>query len=115
MFNKVTSIGIEIVSLTFDGDSSNIKMAESLGTKFCNNTNFDLSIPHPVTKEPIFVIFNACHAIKLVRNTLGEKKILMDGDGNLIEWDYLRKLAIYQYQYGLHAGTKIRKRHINFW
>lgn len=51
-----------------------IKMAESLGAKFCYTTNFDSSFPHPVTKEPIFIIFDACHAIKLVRNTLGDKK-----------------------------------------
>lgn len=45
---------------------------------------------------------------------MADKKILLDGDGNTIEWNYLKKLVTYQYQYDLHAGTKIRKRHINF-
>lgn len=73
MFGKVTFY-INVVSLTFDGGSSNIRMAESLGAKFCYHTNFDLSIPHPITKESIFLVFDACHAIKLVRNTLVDKK-----------------------------------------
>lgn len=74
--------------LTFGNRSSNIRMAESLEAKFCYTTNFDLFISHPVIKESIFLIFDAYHAIKLVRNTLADKKILLDGDGNTIEWNY---------------------------
>lgn len=51
---KLHPTGINVLSLTFDGGSSNIRMAESLGAKFCYTTNFDLSILHPITKEPIF-------------------------------------------------------------
>ncbi|KYN12118.1 THAP domain-containing protein 9, partial [Trachymyrmex cornetzi] len=86
---KLHPTGINVISLTFDGGTSNIKMAESLGAKFCYTTNFDLSIRHPVTKEPIFLIFDACHAIKLVRNTFGDKKELIDGDGNMIQWNII--------------------------
>lgn len=106
--------GINVVSLTFDGGSSNIKMIESLGATFSDTDNFNLSFPHPITEEPIFIIFDACHAIKLVRNTLEGKKILLEGDKNTIEWSYFEKLVIYQHEYGLHSETKITKRHINF-
>lgn len=52
--------------------------------------------------------------LKLILNTFRDNKILTDSDGNTIEWDYLKKLIVYQYHYGLHVRTKIRKRHINF-
>lgn len=36
---------------------------------------------------------------------------MFDSDGNTIKWNYFKKLVTCQYQYGLHAGTKIRKHH----
>ncbi|KYN10146.1 THAP domain-containing protein 9 [Trachymyrmex cornetzi] len=43
---KLHPTGINVISLTFDGGSSNIKMAENLRAKFCYTTNFDLSQDH---------------------------------------------------------------------
>lgn len=68
-----------IRSLTFDGPTTNINMAEKLGANMKNideNSYFD----HPVTKEPIVIILDACHMYKLIRNTVAEY-ILKDKEG----------------------------------
>ena len=53
--------------------------------------------------------------IKLCRNTLGDWKELYDEDKNPIKWDYFVKLVNLQDKVGIHAGTKIRNRHINYY
>ncbi|KYQ55617.1 THAP domain-containing protein 9 [Trachymyrmex zeteki] len=107
-------IGINVTSLTFDGAQSNIRMAKELGAEFNFTEKASIHFPHPVTKEPIFVIIDACHAIKLIRNTLAQRKVLYNSKGDVIEWKYFQLLVRLQYQYGLHLGTKIRKRHLNW-
>lgn len=108
------STGIIVASLTFDGAASNITMAECLGAQLRDVNNLKLSFLHPVTQEPIFIIFDACHAIKLVHNALTDKKVIYDGDENNIKWNHIQQLVYYQHKYGLHPATKIGKRHINF-
>lgn len=52
--------------------------------------------------------------IKLIRNSLGSKKILYDTEGKTICWSYFEKLVTLQEDEGLHAATKIRKRHLQW-
>lgn len=52
--------------------------------------------------------------IKLIRNSLGSKKILYDTEGETICWSYFEKLITLQEDEGLHAATKIRKRHLQW-
>lgn len=52
--------------------------------------------------------------LKLVRNTIAEKKLLIDGDDNTIDWKYIIKLQNLQETEGLHLGNKIRSVHINY-
>lgn len=63
-------IGVNVVSLTFDGAQSNIRMAKKLDAEINFTEKSSMYFPNPITKEPIFVIIDACHAIKLVRNAL---------------------------------------------
>jgi len=117
MFKKkknLHEIGINIVSLTFDRAPCNIRMVKKLGAEFNFTEKANIHFPHPVTKEPIFVIIDACHAIKLIRNTLAKRKVLYNREVNSIEWKYFEMLVRTQDKYGLHAGTKIRKRHLNW-
>ncbi|TGZ45601.1 THAP domain-containing protein 9 [Temnothorax longispinosus] len=86
-------IRINVVSLTFDGAQSNVKMAKKLGAEFNFTEKASMHFPHSVIKEPIFVIIDACHAIKLVRNALATRKILYDSEGNAIEWKYFQALV----------------------
>ncbi|CAH1994072.1 unnamed protein product [Acanthoscelides obtectus] len=105
--------GVIVTSLTFDGAPVNFTMASHLGA------NFDVSImktcfTHPVTGSDVFIILDPCHMIKLVRNTFGSQKYLIDQDGNQIDWNFLSKLVYTQYSEGLHLGTKITVRHLQF-
>jgi len=47
---------------------------------------------HPVSKEPVFIFYDACHMIKLIRNTFGNKKLLYNDKNEEINWDYIKKL-----------------------
>ena len=51
--------------------------------------------------------------VKLICNTISEYN-LIDGDQNIIDWAHINNLVYMQEQDGLHCGTKIRRRHINF-
>lgn len=71
--------------------------------------------PHPSTQEKIHIIFYACHMLKLVRNTLGDLKILKDAEGNFIEWRFIEALAQLQVKEGLRAGNKLNMTHTHYW
>src|SRR6218665_3571433 len=49
--------------------------------------------------------------LKLIRNTLTEKSIILDSKGNEIKWNYLREL---QSSEGLRAANKLHERHIQW-
>ncbi|KAF0718591.1 Reverse transcriptase domain-containing protein, partial [Aphis craccivora] len=42
------------------------------------------------------VVFDAAHMIKLIRNTFGEKKILIDHNGGVINFNFIEKLLFLQ-------------------
>lgn len=50
----------------------------------------------------------------MIRNTLGNKKILYDEEGEIIRGRYLEQLVTLQEDEGLHAVTKLRKRHLQW-
>lgn len=74
----ISETGAQINSVTFDGTYVNTSMCTTLGA------SFELSNPkpffvNPLTKETVFVIYDPAHMIKLIRNTLGDKKIIING------------------------------------
>jgi len=101
-----------IISITFDGATTNLGMVKNLGADL-QNIQEGSFFKHPVTKEPIVVIPDACHMLKLIRNTVAEYD-LIDNEGNTIQWSFLEKLVEIQEEHKLHPATKIRQRHINF-
>ncbi|KAL6420892.1 hypothetical protein ACFW04_012119 [Cataglyphis niger] len=48
---------------------------------------------HPSTGKNIYIILDPCHILKLIRNCLAFKGILMDKDNNIINWLYFIKLV----------------------
>jgi len=52
--------------------------------------------------------------VKTDRNTFGNLRVIVDGNGNTIKWFFLVKLVQFQEQQGLHTATKICKRHLNW-
>ncbi|KAF0754266.1 THAP-type domain-containing protein, partial [Aphis craccivora] len=97
--NLIKDTGVNVVSITFDGCSSNVTMARLLGCDFSIitlNTKF----------EDVVVFLDPAHMVKLIRNTFGEKKTFLDGDGNLIDFNFVQKLFILQETEGCHLANK---------
>ena len=64
--------GIQVVAFVCDGCGTNHSTAVHLG---CNLLADQLkgTFPHPVTSEPVAFLFDVCHMIKLLRNTLASE------------------------------------------
>ncbi|EZA47403.1 THAP domain-containing protein, partial [Ooceraea biroi] len=101
-----------IRSITFDGAASNLSMIIKLGCNAKENLN-ETSFLHLISKEPIYVVPDACHMLKLVRNTFSDCDII-DNEGRIISWKCLEKLVELQEKENLYPGTKITRRHIDF-
>ena len=64
--------GIQVAAFVCDGCGTNHATAVHLG---CNLLADQLkgTFPHPVTSEPVAFLFDVCHMIKLMRNTLASE------------------------------------------
>jgi hypothetical protein len=107
--------GAKIHSITFDGAAVNLAMCRKLGANFEVDTlHFKPFIINPANSQKIFVIWDPSHMIKLTRNVLGDKKIIVDGNGGHILWEHICQLNNLQKKEGLHAANKLTQKHINF-
>lgn len=106
-------VGVKVCSLTFDGARSNVSAVEKLGVDFDINTE-KTCFPHPISGDPIFIMPDPPHMLKLVRNTLGNKKIMYDEDSKPILWEYIEKLVKTQEREGLHLANKLTSRHVKW-
>lgn len=109
----LSSINVTVITFIFDGTSTNISTANKLGACLKYGPNFRTYFDHPVTGEPVFIILDVCHMLKLVRNTIGAKKQLKASNG-LIEWKYIELLNDVQQISGQTIAGKLSNRHINF-
>ncbi|KAE8745828.1 hypothetical protein FOCC_FOCC007475, partial [Frankliniella occidentalis] len=67
----------------------------------------------PDTK--VYFIFDICHMLKLVRNTLAGRKVLEDGDGNQIAWYDIVNLHRMQTKEGLRLANKLNESNVTKW
>ncbi|KYN15587.1 THAP domain-containing protein 9 [Trachymyrmex cornetzi] len=107
---------VHIVSVTVDGATSNISMLNKMGANL-SMKDVNQLVPyfiHPKSKKKIYVLLDACHMLKLIRGAFDNKYILWDKDGQIICWKYVKLLVDLQEKEELHAGTKIRRRHLNW-
>jgi len=112
--------GAKCYSITFDGSPCNISMCKTLGANF-DYFSFEfkpwISVPEfPGSKNEkiIYIFWDAVHMLKLVRNTLGEKKVIINPVGEQIKWHHIETLQNIQETKGLHAANKLKKNHINY-
>jgi hypothetical protein len=102
--------GITVRTVTCDGTEVNMKMFK----------NFGITVENPSFRHPcdssinIFAVFDVCHMIKLLRNTLADLKILRNGQDMQIHWQYIQKLLDCQENAGIRAANKLRTNHVNF-
>ena len=66
---RLHEIGIDVITLTLDGHQANQAAVKKLGANL--KSNLSSSFPHPANEDAmIYVFFDACHMLKLIRNTL---------------------------------------------
>lgn len=82
-------------------------MAKDLGCNFNNLKTLQSWFRNPQTNNKIYVYLDPCHMIKLVRNSFGALKSLMNGSDETISWTFLKKLHEIQEKEGLHFANKL--------
>ena len=111
---KLHDVGVRVVSLTCDGPSFHLSMMKELGASL-DPANLNPSFVHPSDETLlVFIIFDVCHMLKLVRNVLGDWGVIVDELGQHIKWQYFVELQQLQEKEGLHLGNKLRASHITF-
>jgi len=106
--------GIDILAIVFDGLAANLATAELLGANL-DLENHQWWFPHPVTGKKVYIIVDAVHMMKLMRNLIGEKKLVwIPGYHDPWSWDHYVALYEQQTEIGLKAGNKITKIHIYY-
>lgn len=109
---QIIDRGIIVCSITFDGFRANKTVCQLFGAEL--NVYSPQFKPHfPLKGQTIHIFFDACHMIKLVRNRLGIKKILIDGENNEIKWNYFEDLVDMD-TCRLAVIHKMTKTHIDF-
>ena len=111
--SQIHNTGVIVKTLTFDGAATNMSAVNLLGAKL-QWPDIKPFFLHPETKENVYIILDACHMLKLCRNTLGDWGVIYNGQGKPIKWKFFEHLVNLQNNSGLHAATKIRNRHLNY-
>ena len=114
--HRLHATGVQVVSLTCDGPSCHFSMLKDLGADLSLNTStFQTSFPHPSdTSIRVNILLDACHMLKLVRNTLADRGVLFDAEGGRISWGFIESLNTLQEEEGLRLGNRLKKSHIQW-
>lgn len=107
--------GLRVWSITTDGTTVNIGMFKQLGCNF--TTSYDSMITkfkHPNQEYYVYAILDPCHMLKLARNALADLKCIIDGENNLICWNFLSSLHRIQEAEGFKMGNKFTTKHLQF-
>lgn len=111
---KLHEIGVTVASLTCDGPSANFSMADKLGADFSNITKIKSHFLHPVDNSKVYIIFDPCHMLKLLRNNWAKCVTFMDVNDQHVDFTYVKKLYEVQEAETFRFGTKLRKAHIDW-
>lgn len=114
VFSAVRETGIDILNITSDGLAANESMCKELGANF----NFNSSLYKPFIEledgHRVYVLKDAPHAMKLVRNALGSKLHFIDADDNDIKWSTIEKLVEYGRTSIFNLTHKLNQKHIQW-
>lgn len=104
--------GVNVVALTCDGPATNFSMLESLG---CKNIAQNPEITKfKYSESTVNVFIDPCHAVKLVRNAFGERRVFFDAQNRKIDFKFIESLHQLQEDQNLHLATKLTKAHVQF-
>lgn len=111
---EISKRGIIVANVTFDGYKANASMCQYLGTKLeLVDGEYKSYFINPNDGRKIQIVLDPSHAIKLVRNTLGNIGTIYEGE-NRIEWKYLVDLVDLSANNTFGLTHKLTKRHIQF-
>lgn len=102
-----------VSNVTFDGFQANKKMCALFGANLKVNSP-EFKPYFKVRDQQVHIFFDACHMIKLIRNRLASKGILIDYEGNKIYWQYFVDL-VQKNDHGYCLTHKMSKKHIEWW
>lgn len=105
-------IDVEVVNITFDGLRTNLAACGLLGASF-DPKNLIPYFPHPEDNSRVYVMLDACHALKSIRNALGDKGRINDHQLGPILWEHFEELQNLR-ETSNYVTHKINKRHIQF-
>ena len=105
--------GINVLAVVFDGTFSNQQTASQLGCKMKVSDIQTLFLHPQCSSSKIYVIFDACHVIKLMQNLLGDYQTLSHRlDSKQIKFEYIDRLNDVQEELGFSLANKLTKKHI---
>lgn len=108
---RLNDAGVVVISITFDGLVTNLTMCKVLGANFENRNAY---IINPANKDhKIYIIMDAPHMLKLIRNCLGTRN-LIDNNNDVIEWRYIALLYEIQKNLSFGLGNKLTKSHMDW-
>lgn len=113
---KVSEQGVHISNLTFDGAGVNFSMCKQLGANLdAMSDDFRPHIINPYdNKSIIMLIADPSHMLKLMRNLLGNHKILYDNNDDEIQWSLFEELQEVSTTGNL-LTHKLTKKHTKEW
>ena len=113
---KTAEAGLLVKTVVADGLKANLKAAKLLG---CSLSPVDMrcSFQHPhFAGESVWFVCDPPHMLKLMRNLLGDTKILYamsdDGTFRTISWSYISELHELQKKESLYLANKLSAKHI---
>jgi len=113
-FEKIHEHNIECVAVVCDGSYVNQSTFSHFGAKFIGTDICPYFTNPAVPGKRVYLIFDVCHMIKLLRNALAMyKSFELPGKGT-ISWDYVEKLQNVQKADGLRAANKLTDDHLHF-
>lgn len=107
---QINSTSSVLLTIAFDGLATNLAACEVLGA------SFDVNILKPYILNPennnrICIVLDPPHMLKLVRNCLGAKNYIVDGNNNIISWMHFVNLLGKKSDLVAH---RITREHIEF-
>jgi len=109
--------GANVLSISFDGLPTNFTAMKKLGACFDIDKEQESLKPyilHPTTEEKVYMMPDASHMFKLIRNNFKKSGIFYNGAGKAIRWTYIERLNEVQDNAGVRAANKLTKRHVCF-
>lgn len=114
VLKKLHTIGVTVTSITCDGPSAHFTMAKHLGGEVKDIFNLKPYFEHPFTKSKVFIIFDACHMLKLIRNNWARCRVFVNSQGQTIDYKYIELLHQIQENEKCSLGNKLRKSHMDW-